>query len=452
MTLIAWILVVFTLLVLAQGIATLWLNLWAWDEPGRIEAMASPETFLPPQHSFTVMLPARDEVAVIGETLRRLSLANYPSELLEFLVICEVTDTGTIEEARLAIERHSIGNAHVIVFDDTPINKPHGLNAALAVANHQITTIFDAEDDVHPDLFAVVDTILQTEQPDIVQAGVQLIDYRSHWFSSHNVLEYYFWFRSRMHIHAKAGVVPLGGNTVFFHTEQLRAVGGWDEHCLTEDAEIGLRMTSSGATDRATYDARHITREETPDSAKAFVKQRTRWNQGFLQIVLGGQWRLFPKPGKRLLALYLLGFPFVQALMLLLTPVLLTIGAVSDVPVGLAVLSFVPVVLVLIQLAVSMVALAMFCREQDVKVAPQSLLLMVVTYIPYQVLLSVGAARAVVRLVRGHGGWEKTAHSGQHRPQHVLDLRDSHGADALLSPPIDVAVHASRSPAERGDK
>jgi glycosyltransferase XagB len=29
------------------------------------------------------------------------------------------------------------------------------------------------------------------------------------------VLEYLFWFKSRMHYHATVGMVPLGGNTVF---------------------------------------------------------------------------------------------------------------------------------------------------------------------------------------------------------------------------------------------
>lgn len=436
MNFVAALLLIFTLLVLAQGIATLWLNLWAWEEPDRIKAIASPDEILPPRHAFTVMLPARDEVAVIGETLRRLSLANYPKELLEFLVVCEVSDVGTIEAARTAIHDHTIDNAHVVVFGDKPVNKPHGLNSALAVASHEITVIFDAEDDVHPDLFGVVDTIIQEEQPDIVQAGVQLMDYRSHWFSSHNVLEYYFWFKSRMHVHTRAGVVPLGGNTVFFRTEQLRAAGGWDEYCLTEDAEIGLRMTSQGAVVRATYDPRHVTREETPDSVKAFVKQRTRWDQGFLQIVLGGQWKLFPTRGQRLMALYLLGFPFVQAMMLVLTPVVLVLGALSDIPVGLSVLSFVPFMLVGLQLVVSLVALALFCKEQEQKLAPQSLLLMIVTYLPYQVLLGVGAVRAVVRLMRGNGEWEKTAHSGQHRTEDVVvDLRDSEqvGAPARAS-------------------
>jgi cellulose synthase/poly-beta-1,6-N-acetylglucosamine synthase-like glycosyltransferase len=413
------ILLLFVALVLAQGIATIWLNLWVWEVPGRVEAVASPDEYLPAKHAFTVMLPCRDEVAVIGETLRRVASASYPKELLEFLVICEIGDAPTVDAAQRAIDQYGIENGHVVIFDDKPINKPHGLNCALAVAAHEITVVFDAEDDVHPDLFSIVDTILQQENPDVVQAGVQLMDYRSHWFSSHNVLEYYFWFKSRMHVHAKTGVVPLGGNTVFFRTEQVREVGGWDENCLTEDAEIGLRLSSQGKVVRATYDPRHVTREETPDSLKAFVKQRTRWDQGFLQIALGRQWAAFPSVRQCLMGLYLLSFPFVQALMLMLTPLVLIIGLVADVPIALAVLAFVPLMLVGMQLVISVIGLSMFCREQGVWLAPQSVLLMIITYLPYQVILGVGAMRSVVRLAKGDSSWEKTGHSGQHRTRQV---------------------------------
>ena len=45
------------------------------------------------------------------------------------------------------------------------------------------------------------------------------------WWSLRNCLEYWFWFRSRLHHHAAAGFIPLGGNTVFVDTQVLRAAG-----------------------------------------------------------------------------------------------------------------------------------------------------------------------------------------------------------------------------------
>ena len=49
-----------------------------------------------------------------------------------------------------------------------------------------------------------------------------------------------------------------------------------------------------------------VTREETPDTLVGLLKQRTRWNQGFLQVLRKGDWRRLPDPRQRLLARYTL--------------------------------------------------------------------------------------------------------------------------------------------------
>ena len=88
------------------------------------------------------------------------------------------------------------------------------------------------------------------------------MNFRSSWFAVRNVLEYYFWFRSRLHFHARVGFIPLGGNTVFIRTNVLRQVGGWDAECLAEDCELGVRLSSLGAKTVVFYEPELITREE----------------------------------------------------------------------------------------------------------------------------------------------------------------------------------------------
>ena len=73
---------------------------------------------------------------------------------------------------------------------------------------------------------------------------MQLVNFRFSWLTVRNVLEYYFWFRSRLHFHARQGFIPLGGNTVFIRTEVLRSVSGWDPDCLAEDCELGVRLSA----------------------------------------------------------------------------------------------------------------------------------------------------------------------------------------------------------------
>jgi cellulose synthase/poly-beta-1,6-N-acetylglucosamine synthase-like glycosyltransferase len=309
-------LVVSSILVTLQSGHTLYLTLYTWDRPPS-EATA-PDHFRPPGISFTVLLPARHEETVIQATIGRVCEANYPQELIQVMVICSVDDDGTIGKASDKIrelQKEGRGNVSAIVFDDGPINKPHGLNAALPHAVNDVIAVFDAEDDIHPDIFNVVNTIMLEEEVRVVQAGVQLMNFDSTWYSALNVLEYFFWFKSRLHYHARAGAIPLGGNTVFFDRDLITRMGGWDEHNLTEDADIGLRLSAAGEPIRVVYDDRYVTKEETPPTIAQFIKQRTRWSQGFMQTLKKGTWKELPTRKQRWLAFYTLAFPGGQALL-----------------------------------------------------------------------------------------------------------------------------------------
>ncbi len=410
--------IAFFVLILAltlQGLINLALSLYAWEDPERILENASPKKFQKPQKTFTILVPARHEEAVIGDTIRKISQMNYPKSMYEVLVICDNGDIGTLEAAKRVVVNHAISNLRVVAYADKPISKPHGLNVGLKLAKYEIVTIFDAEDEVHHDILNIANTLYIEKNADIVQAGVQLMNYNSNWFSVHNVLEYYFWFKSRMHFHAKVGMVPLGGNSVFFKTRDVLEIDGWDEACLTEDADIGIKLSSAGKKVVVTYDPSHITKEETPDSVKSFIKQRTRWNQGFLQILKKQNWRQYDTFGKRVFCVYVLAFPLVQALLLFLTPFVVYIGLTAGLPFILSFVSFMPLLIIILQLMVYLVGFYEFSREQKLKINPVWYLNLVVTFLPYQFLLGYSAIRASIREIQGKSNWEKTSHSGLHR-------------------------------------
>ncbi len=409
-------LVFFSVLVTLQSAHTLYLTLYTWDRPPA-EARA-PEHFLPSRLSFTVMLPARHEEAVIATTIERVVRARYPANLIQVLVVCSADDDGTIAKAREKIEnlrREGYRNVSVVVFDDKPINKPHGLNAALPNATHDVVTIFDAEDDIHPDIFNVVNTVMESEHVKVVQAGVQLMNFDSNWFSALNVLEYFFWFKSRLHYHARKGAITLGGNTVFFDRALLVHIGGWDERNLTEDADIGLRLSGTGEKIRVVYDDRYVTREETPPTLGQFIKQRTRWSQGFIQTLLKGTWKGLPTRRQRWLAAYTLAFPMFQTLLGIYFLFSLVTMFSLKTPVQVALISYLPVVMLIAHFLVSVVGLREFTAAHGLKMTRTDVIRLAVAWLPYQLVLAYAAGRAVARQMRGISNWEKTAHVGAHR-------------------------------------
>lgn len=408
-----YLLVIF--LMTAQAIFNIRLHLFIWETPEHAWLNQASTIYRDPDLTFTIMLPARHEEAVYRETIQKVYDLHYPKALLQILAICRADDTGTIAEAQAKILELGDPNIQLVIFNDEPINKPHGLNIALQVAKGDIITIFDAEDEPHPDILNVVNTTMLNEGVDVVQSGVQLMNHNTRWFCFLNVLEYFFWFKSSMHFFARVGMTPLGGNTVFIRRDLMKQLGGWDETCLTEDADLGIRLNISRARVRVVYDDEFVTREETPHTISEFIKQRTRWNQGFIQILFKGEWLKLEKLSQRLLAFYILILPEVQAFFALLVPVSLLMFFFVKLPLWFAMLTFLPLYCFVLAIFIDLAGLYEFVKVHKRKWSWREACVMILAFFPYQILLSIGALRAVIRTLKRKQDWEKTAHIGQHR-------------------------------------
>jgi cellulose synthase/poly-beta-1,6-N-acetylglucosamine synthase-like glycosyltransferase len=398
------------MLFLVVATTTLAWMLHAWQTPHALEQTRFPSGGAAADLAFSLIVPARHEEAVLGGTLDRLAALDHPQ--FEVLVVVGHDDAGTAAVAREAAERHP-GLVRVLVDTNWPKNKPKALNTALPECRGDVVGVFDAEDQVHPQLLRRVSEAFAATSAHVVQGAVQLMNYRDRWYSARNCLEYYFWFRSRLHFHAGQHFVPLGGNTVFISTPLLRSAGGWDPDCLAEDCELGARLTSLGARVAVAYDPELATREETPDGLRSLVRQRTRWNQGFLQVLAKGDWRTLPRR-ERALAWFTLCQPFLQAFTAVIMPLSVASILFLRAPVGLALLSFAPLMVTLTMLGVELAGLHDFCRQYRRRARPLDYLRLILGTFPYQLLLAYAALRAAARHVRGRGDWEKTAHVGAH--------------------------------------
>jgi cellulose synthase/poly-beta-1,6-N-acetylglucosamine synthase-like glycosyltransferase len=431
-----------SLLVGAVGLSTLIWMLHAWRTPDALTESHLKADGREPAHSFSLIVPARHEEAVLETTLSRLISSDHPD--VEVLVVVGADDPGTREVAERIADRHP-ERIRVIIDPSWPKSKPKALNAALPYCSGSITGVFDAEDDVHPALLRRVDQCFQVTDADIVQAGVQLMNFRSSWLTVHNVLEYYFWFRSRLHVHARQRFIPLGGNTVFIRTSIVRAVSGWSD-CLAEDCEIGVRLSALGARTAVFYEPELVTREECPPTLRAFTRQRTRWNQGYLQTVARGYWWRLP-PRQRALGVYILASPYVMALAWLMIPAAIATAVAVKAPIVISLLSFLPLVPMLCMLVAEVVGLGEFCRTYEQRPSVRDYLRLVLGLPLYQCILAYAAARAVVREARAVRGWEKTAHLGLHLAQSTSVATQPVGAAANGREPHPVAyTHTQRRP------
>ncbi len=407
-----------TSLLFIVAVTTLTWMLDSWQTPNAIESTGFPEPD-EPRLSFSLLIPARHEEAVLARTVERLLEQDHPN--FEILIVVGHDDPATTEVAEDLAGRHT--QVRVVVDESVPKNKPKGLNTALPHCRGDIVGVFDAEDEVAPRLLRHVDSSFRKNQAHVVQGGVQLMNYRSSWWSLRNVLEYFFWFSSRLHYHARRRFIPLGGNTVFVRADLMRRAGGWDANCLAEDCELGIRLSSWGARVSVAYSPELVTREETPPTLRGLFKQRTRWNQGFLQVLRKGEWRRLPTRSQRIMAVYLLGMPFAQAFAGFLLPVSFATMLLMKAPDLFVMATFAPALPTLMTIAVECAGLREFGRAFKVPVRLRDYAKLVVGTLPYQIILAAAAVRASYREIQGIRTWEKTEHVGAHRT-HDLSIRE----------------------------
>ncbi|MFC1711838.1 glycosyltransferase [Patescibacteria group bacterium] len=372
-------------------------------------------------YKYSLIVPARNEEKVIGDTIKAMAKINYPKDLYEVLVVIRKDDQETLTAAKKAMDELNVDSVlskadiKIIKINGDTISKPHSLNMSLNYATGQVIAVFDAEDEPHKDILKSVDDVFLKKKVDIVQAGVQLINVSSRWFSALNCLEYYYWFKSILPFMSNLGSTPLGGNTVFFRKDVLQALGGWDESCLTEDADVGIRASVAGYKTAMVYVEDMATLEETPQDEWAFIKQRTRWDQGYLQILLKGNFLKLPTLRQQFLSLYLLTQPIIHQFTVIAMIFIPILSWGLKVPLWLAMFSWFPFYFLLVQFGLYIIGLMDLKKHYSLSFSNSLFFYLPVFFIPYQLMLAFSFFRAVLRMFLGVFNWEKTYHANTHR-------------------------------------
>ena len=410
--LLSLLVVMIALVLFAIATSTLYLNTYAWWDPKTQERTFYGGVLAEEQHSFSLIMPCRhEEEPVMRATLG--ALLNQTHRAVEVIISVGHDDPETVAIAqRLAAEHPD--SVRVSVEGSAVKNKPLQLNAALMMCRNDIVGVFDAESIAAPDLLRNIDSCFVGRNADVVQGAVQLINFKDTWYSLRNCLEYFTWFRSRLHAHANKGFIPLGGNTVFIKRHLLNQVGGWDTDCLAEDCDLGVRLSTLGRQIVVAYSPDLVTREETPDSLKGLVKQRTRWSLGFMQVLAKGDWKRLPTRRRRALAWWTLMQQHFMAFAGLVIPIAIIVAVWGDFPMAVTLIAFLPLIPTLATIAFDVCMLHEFGRDHRFRVSVYDYVRLVVSTPFYQLVLAFAAVRALVKFYRRDFRWEKTSHSGAH--------------------------------------
>lgn len=247
---------------------------------------ATPHAELP---MVSIHVPSHNEPPeLLIETLQRLLELDYPA--YEVLVV----DNNTDDDALCApVEAFCAAHPERLRFHrllDWPGFKSGALNYA------------EEHTDPRAELIAVVDADYQVE-PDWLRATVGAFDdprvafvqtpqdYRA-WSHSQYLRSLYYsydyFFAVSQPSRDERGAAIFGGTMGLVRRSALRDIGGWDEWCVTEDAELSLRLLQAG------WSGHHLDQSYghgiMPLTFEALKRQRFRWCFGGMQI-LKRHWR-----------------------------------------------------------------------------------------------------------------------------------------------------------------
>jgi glycosyltransferase XagB len=246
-----------------------------------IEARALGEDELP---VFTVLVPMYKEPAMLPMLAQSLRALDYPLGKLDIKLVLEASDHETIEVAsKLGLE----GMFEVIrVPPSHPQTKPKACNFALQFARGEFLVIYDAEDRPEPDQLRKVVATFRKSSPNTacLQCSLSYFNSGENWLTRMFTLDYGLWFDQMLPGLERLNIpIPLGGTSNHFKIEVLRELHAWDPFNVTEDADLGVRLTQKGyrvgVVDSTTF-------EEASCHAGNWIRQRSRWMKGYMQTFL----------------------------------------------------------------------------------------------------------------------------------------------------------------------
>jgi exo-beta-1,3-glucanase (GH17 family)/cellulose synthase/poly-beta-1,6-N-acetylglucosamine synthase-like glycosyltransferase len=235
---------------------------------------------------------------MVIETLNALARLDYP----DYEVI--VLDNNTRDpDVWLPVAAHcrQLGERFRFLHIDTLAGfKAGALNTALAHTSPRAEIIAVIDSDYTVDAAWLRDLAPQFQNPAvaIVQAPQDYRDEAVNAFKAMCYEEYRGFFFIGMITRNDRNAIIQHGTMTMIRRAVLEEVGGWGEWCITEDAELGLRIFARGY--EAVYVSQSYGKGLMPDTYDDYKKQRFRWAYGAVQILRRHRGELLARKPSRL--------------------------------------------------------------------------------------------------------------------------------------------------------
>jgi len=276
----------------------------------------------PATPAMSIIVPAHNEEATIGQSLRSLLLVNYPeyevvvvndgstdATLHAVLTTFEAVSADVTHERLLPTETirglyRSLAHRELLVVDKVNGGKADAINAGINAASHPLVCVIDADSllEEHALTRAVLPFL---EDPATIAAGgviriangcrvedgrVVRVGLPSSRLACFQVTEYLRAFLiGRVAQSMMNGLLIISGAFGLFRRDALIAAGGFRTDTVGEDMEVVVRMhrlfRERGERYRIVFRPDPICWTEVPERLSTLARQRNRWQRGMLQTL-----------------------------------------------------------------------------------------------------------------------------------------------------------------------
>lgn len=233
---------------------------------------------------YTVLVPVFRQAAAVPAMIATLSRLDYPADRLEVLILVEEEDSATRDAILAAAPppRFRI----VTVPGGAPETRPRACNVGLFVARGEFLVVYGADHVPAADQLKKAVAAFADGGVDLacIQATIRYSNAFENTLTRMAALERSAWAERVLPALGRSQfAVPAGGTSEHFRTAALVELGGWDPYNVSEDVDLGVRMSAMGYR---LAPMASLTEEPAAATVPAFVRQRSRWTKGYLQTAL----------------------------------------------------------------------------------------------------------------------------------------------------------------------
>jgi len=231
--------------------------------------------------SVTIIVPAYNEEKNIKETIESASRLDYPKEKLAIAVVNDGSRDRTLEIARETAR----GKSNIQIFDQQPNKgKANAVNLVLKQIETEFVATLDADSVVDPQALKLMLPYFEGDKRIAAVTATMKINHPRTFWQKIQSVEYLAIIYLKKMLSFLNGITATPGPFSIYRTAVFKEIGYFDEHNITEDGEIALRLQKYNYLILNAHEAEVFT--NSPATLPALMRQRVRWNRGTVRNLI----------------------------------------------------------------------------------------------------------------------------------------------------------------------